>query len=181
MILLSRKLPALHQPLTSFLPIVMAAAQTTGFIRSRMSPSCSVETPSTSLARKMHSSHSHGRTILTTRSSSSPFYATNSSSTLSYFLPSSISLINLSGSSPYSSLYLSLEADWLARMPMTKASIKAMDASQAFWETMRGNLPPIEQYDRTRPTRTFTPNFYPYFLLFLSHYSRSYPHIYSLF
>eukprot|EP00211_Chloroparvula_japonica_P002850 CAMPEP_0119131346 /NCGR_PEP_ID=MMETSP1310-20130426/10080_1 /TAXON_ID=464262 /ORGANISM="Genus nov. species nov., Strain RCC2339" /LENGTH=510 /DNA_ID=CAMNT_0007121913 /DNA_START=21 /DNA_END=1553 /DNA_ORIENTATION=+ len=39
-----------------------------------------------------------------------------------------------------------LEYDWLARMPMTKASIKAMDAAQEFWDSKRGELPGIERF-----------------------------------
>uniref|UniRef100_A0A7S4NLN3 Uncharacterized protein n=1 Tax=Paramoeba aestuarina TaxID=180227 RepID=A0A7S4NLN3_9EUKA len=40
-----------------------------------------------------------------------------------------------------------LEPDWLARMPMTRAGIRAMDAGQAFWETIRSeDQKPIDRF-----------------------------------
>uniref|UniRef100_A0A7S4N9G2 Uncharacterized protein n=1 Tax=Paramoeba aestuarina TaxID=180227 RepID=A0A7S4N9G2_9EUKA len=39
-----------------------------------------------------------------------------------------------------------LEPDWLARMPMTRAGIRAMDAAQQFWDTIRGSQDGIEQF-----------------------------------
>ena len=38
-----------------------------------------------------------------------------------------------------------LEYDWLARMPMTKASIKAMDATQEFVKTLR-RISPVKRF-----------------------------------
>eukprot|EP00008_Paramoeba_atlantica_P003694 CAMPEP_0201485748 /NCGR_PEP_ID=MMETSP0151_2-20130828/9854_1 /ASSEMBLY_ACC=CAM_ASM_000257 /TAXON_ID=200890 /ORGANISM="Paramoeba atlantica, Strain 621/1 / CCAP 1560/9" /LENGTH=488 /DNA_ID=CAMNT_0047870045 /DNA_START=39 /DNA_END=1505 /DNA_ORIENTATION=+ len=39
-----------------------------------------------------------------------------------------------------------LEPDWLARMPMTKAGVLAMDAAQQYWDTIRGALPPLDSF-----------------------------------
>jgi len=39
-----------------------------------------------------------------------------------------------------------LEPDWLARMPMTKAGVLAMDAAQQFWDTIRGDLPTLDKF-----------------------------------
>jgi hypothetical protein len=38
------------------------------------------------------------------------------------------------------------ETDWIVEFPMAKAGVKALDAAQQFWDTIRGDLPGIERF-----------------------------------